>query len=193
MNEITAEIIAIGDEILIGQTVDTNSGWIGGELALIGIRTVRVRAIADDRAAILDALGTTTAHITLITGGLGPTKDDLTKHVLCEFFGTRLVRFPEVEQHIVDLFQRMGRSAADLPDGCTVLPNMRGTASGMWFDRDGRVFLSMPGVPFEMRGIMRDHGLAMLRERFRPPTIVHRTILTAGMGESQGARRIEAL
>jgi len=202
MNEITAEIIAIGDEILIGQTVDTNSGWIGGELALIGIRTVRVRAIADDRAAILDALGTTTAHITLITGGLGPTKDDLTKHVLCEFFGTRLVRFPEVEQHIVDLFQRMGRSAADLleanraqadlPDGCTVLPNMRGTASGMWFDRDGRVFLSMPGVPFEMRGIMRDHGLAMLRERFRPPTIVHRTILTAGMGESQVARRIEA-
>ena len=135
MKEVTAEIIAIGDEILIGQTVDTNSGWLGGELALIGIRTVRVRAIADDRSAILEALGSAVADIVLITGGLGPTRDDLTKQVLCEFFGTRLVHRPEVERHIEDLFLRMGRSAAevldanraqaDLPESCTILPNSR--------------------------------------------------------------------
>ncbi|HNI03782.1 MAG TPA: CinA family nicotinamide mononucleotide deamidase-related protein [Flavobacteriales bacterium] len=218
MKEVTAEIIAIGDEILIGQTVDTNSGWLGGELALIGIRTVRVRAIADDRSAILEALGSAVADIVLITGGLGPTRDDLTKQVLCEFFGTRLVHRPEVERHIEDLFLRMGRSAAevldanraqaDLPESCTILPNSRGTASGMWFQipllpetnggtttnegRPERVFLSMPGVPYEMRAIMGDHGLHKLRECFRPPAIVHRTILTAGMGESQVARLIEA-
>ncbi len=200
--EITAEILSIGDELLIGQTINTNAGWMGGELALAGIRMIRTRVIGDDRQEILEALRTSAADVMLITGGLGPTKDDITKHTLCEFFGTRLVRHADIEAHIVALFQRMGRPAhemlevnraqADLPESCTVLPNARGTASGMWFERDGRVFVSMPGVPYEMQGIMKDHLLGRLQAHFRPPVIVHRTILTAGLGESHLAQRIEA-
>lgn len=202
MKEITAEILSIGDELLIGQTINTNAGWMGGELALIGVRTVRTRVIGDDRKEILEALRTSVADVVLITGGLGPTKDDITKHTLCEYFGTRLIRRADVEAGIVDMFRRMGRpmvdmlevnrAQADLPEACTVLPNSRGTASGMWFERDDRVFVSMPGVPYEMRGIMADHVLPKLREHFRPPVIVHRTILTAGLGESHLAQRIEA-
>lgn len=202
MKEITAEIISIGDELLIGQTINTNAAWMGEQLGLIGIRPVRTRVIGDDKGAIMGSIATSTADAVLITGGLGPTKDDITKHTLCEVFGTTLVRRPEVEERIVDMFVRMGRRAedvqevnraqADLPESCTVVPNTRGTASGMWFEREGRVFLSMPGVPYEMKGIMTDHALAMLKERFEPPAIVHRTILTAGLGESLLAQRIEA-
>lgn len=199
--EITAECLSIGDELLIGQTVNTNAGWIGGELSLIGIRPVRTRVIGDDTAEILEALATSVADVVLITGGLGPTKDDITKHTLCEYFGTRLVRHKEIEQHIVDLFVRMGRAPddvlevnraqADLPERCTVLPNSRGTASGMWFEDKGRVFISMPGVPYEMKGIMQEHVLPELRRHFNPPVIIHRTVLTAGLGESHLAKRIE--
>lgn len=202
MNEVTAEILSIGDELLIGQTINTNAGWMGAELALIGIRTVRTRVVGDDREAILDALNTSTADVVLITGGLGPTKDDITKHILCAWFNTRLVRHADIEARIVELFVSMGRRSedvlevnraqADLPEACTVLPNTRGTASGMWFEREGRVFVSLPGVPYEMRGIMADHVLPKLREHFKPPVIVHRTILTAGLGESHLAQRIEA-
>ncbi|MFT3885545.1 MAG: competence/damage-inducible protein A [Flavobacteriales bacterium] len=198
--EVTAEIISIGDELLIGQTINTNAAWMGEQLGLIGIRPLRTRVIGDDRAEIIEALRTAACDVVLLTGGLGPTKDDITKHTLCGFFGTRLMRRPEVEARIVDLFTRMGRdpkdvmevnrAQADLPESCTVVPNERGTASGMWFDRDGRVFVSMPGVPFEMKGLMSDHVLPMLRERFTPPVIVHRTLLTTGLGESQLAERI---
>jgi nicotinamide-nucleotide amidase len=199
--EVTAECLCIGDELLIGQTINTNAGWLGGELGLIGIRAIRTRVIGDDKAEILEALKTCAADVVLITGGLGPTKDDITKHTLCEYFNTRLVRHAAIEQHIEDLFARMGRSAkdllevnraqADLPEACTVIPNSHGTASGMWFERDGRVLVSMPGVPYEMKGIMREHVLSMLQRRFSPPVIVHRTILTAGLGESHLANRIE--
>ncbi len=199
--EITAECLSIGDELLIGQTVNTNAGWIGEQLSLIGIRPVRTRVIGDDRSEILEALRTCVADVVLITGGLGPTKDDITKHTLCDFFGTPLVRDPAIEQHIVRMFVSMGRDAkdiqevnraqADLPEGCRVVPNSRGTASGMWFEREGRVYMSMPGVPYEMKGIMSEHVLAQLHERFRPPAIVHRTLLTAGLGESLLAQRIE--
>lgn len=201
-HEVTAEVLCIGDELLIGQTVNTNAAWLGEQLSLIGIRPVRTRVIGDDRRTILDALGSCLADAVLITGGLGPTKDDITKHTLCTYFGTALERRKDVEERIVGLFLSMGRrlediqevnrAQADLPAGCTVLPNTRGTASGMWFERDGRVFISMPGVPYEMKGIMKDHGLRMLQERFRPPVIVHRTVLTAGLGESLLAERIEA-
>lgn len=200
--EVTAEVLSIGDELLIGQTVNTNAAWIGEQLSLIGIRPVRTRVIGDDRQAILEALATSVADAVLITGGLGPTKDDITKHTLCTYFGTHLERRSDVEERIVGLFLSMGRrlediqevnrAQADLPKGCTVLPNTRGTASGMWFERDGRVFLSMPGVPYEMKGILMDNGLRMLQERFAPPAIVHRTVLTAGLGESLLAQRIEA-
>ncbi|MCB0765089.1 MAG: CinA family nicotinamide mononucleotide deamidase-related protein, partial [Flavobacteriales bacterium] len=198
-----------GDELLIGQTVNTNAGWMGEQLGLVGIRTRRVRVIADDAPEIMDALASATCDVVLITGGLGPTKDDITKHTLCQFFGTALVRVPEVEARIESLFLRMGRdpkdilevnrAQADLPMSCTVIPNDRGTASGMWFDRPdpggngpGQVFVSMPGVPYEMKAMMNSTVIPALQERFLPPTIVHRTILTTGLGESQLAQRIEA-
>jgi nicotinamide-nucleotide amidase len=198
--EVTAEVLSIGDELLIGQTINTNAAWLGAQLSLIGIRPIASRTIGDDREQILEALAATTANVVLLTGGLGPTKDDITKHTLCTFFNTPLQRRPEVEKHIEDLFLKMGRdpatlqevnrAQADLPVACTVVPNAYGTASGMWFEREGRVFISMPGVPYEMKGIMVDNGLRMLKSHFRPPTIVHRTLLTAGLGESLLAERI---
>ncbi|MCB0790811.1 MAG: competence/damage-inducible protein A [Flavobacteriales bacterium] len=197
--EITAELISIGDELLIGQTINTNAGWIGAELSSIGIRTKRVQTIADDAAAITSALDDTTSDIVLITGGLGPTKDDITKHTLCTYFDTRLVRHPDIEARIVAFFEQLGRdplesnrAQADLPETCEVVPNERGTASGMWFAKGERVFVSMPGVPYEMKAMMRQEVLPRLRERFRPPTIIHRTLLTTGLGESHLAERIAA-
>ena len=195
-HEITATILSIGDELLIGQTINTNAGWMGEQLSLIGIRAKRVLTIGDDRQEILDALAEAETDVVLITGGLGPTKDDITKHTLCTFFGTKLVRHPEIEAHIASFFESIGREAlevnraqADLPESCTVVPNVRGTASGMWFDRDGKVFVSMPGVPYEMKTMMEHHVLPMLVKRFEPPTIVHRTMLTTGLGESHLAQR----
>lgn len=200
--EVTAECLCIGDELLIGQTLNTNAAWMGQKLGLAGIRPILTRVVGDDKEVILDALRTASADIVLITGGLGPTKDDITKHTLCAFFGTHLVRNEEAEARVVKLFTRMGRdpkevkeadlAQAQLPEGCLVLPNELGTASGMWFEREGRVYVSMPGVPYEMRGIMRAPVLPMLRERFKPPTIVHRTVKTTGMGETQLAERIAA-
>lgn len=200
--EITAEIISIGDELLIGQTLNTNAGWMGEQLGLVGIRPKRVRVIGDDKQEILDVLSNSTCDVVLITGGLGPTKDDITKHTLCEFFGTRLVRHADVEDRIMEMYLRMGRdpegvlevnrAQADLPESCTVIPNDRGTASGMWFARHGRVYVSMPGVPYEMKAMMMATVLPKLCEHFAPPSIVHRTILTTGLGESHLAQRIEA-
>lgn len=199
MNEVTAEVISIGDELLIGQTINTNAGWMGEQLSLIGIRPVLVRTIADDQRAITGALASATADVVLITGGLGPTKDDITKHTLCAFFGTRLVRHPHIEARIAAFFHSIGReplevnlAQADLPEACTVVPNDRGTASGMWFTRGRRVFVSMPGVPYEMKAMMEKHVLPELRRAFNPPTIVHRTVLTTGLGESHLAQRIAA-
>ncbi|MBL8002492.1 MAG: competence/damage-inducible protein A [Flavobacteriales bacterium] len=196
--EITAEVISIGDELLIGQTINTNAGWMGERLGLIGIRPKLVRTIGDDRSEIIEALSTASCDVVLITGGLGPTKDDITKHTLCEHFGTRLVRHPAIEARIEAFFRSIGReplevnrAQADLPEACTVIANDRGTASGMWFERDGRVFVSMPGVPYEMKAMMEREVLPRLEERFRPPAIVHRTILTTGLGESHLAQRIE--
>jgi nicotinamide-nucleotide amidase len=204
--EITATILSIGDELLIGQTVNTNAAWMGEQLSLVGIRPVRVLVIGDDSQVILDTLSAITTDVVLITGGLGPTKDDITKHTLCTFFGTRLVRHADIEARIVSFFEHIGRdpldvnrAQADLPESCVVIPNDRGTASGMWFDRvvpdvDGapreQVFVSMPGVPYEMRAMMEQHVLPKLVRHFDPPVIVHRTILTTGLGESHLAQRI---
>lgn len=196
--EITAEVISIGDELLIGQTINTNAGWMGEKLGLIGIRPKLVRTIGDDRHEILQALSTATCNVVLTTGGLGPTKDDITKHTLCTFFNTKLVRHPDIEVRIAAFFESIGREAlevnraqADLPEACTVIANDRGTASGMWFERDSKVYVSMPGVPYEMKAMMEREVLPRLQERFRPPAIVHRTILTTGLGESHLAQRIE--
>lgn len=198
----TAEIITIGDEILIGQIVDTNSVFISKALNEIGISVYQITSIQDDKAHILEALeeAKSKADIVLITGGLGPTKDDITKHTLCEFFEDELVRNDEVLQHIEELFAKyvttspiseMNRMQALVPSKAQILMNEYGTAPGMWMEKEQTVFISMPGVPYEMRGIMNGHVIPKLQKEFERPFIYHKTILTYGMGESSIAMKIE--
>ena len=189
-----AELITIGDEILIGQTIDTNSAWMGRELNALGIQVSQITSIKDERNAIRSAIlaaEKSAAKIILITGGLGPTKDDITKHVLCEYFETELVRNEEVLAKIQAFFKSRGREMlesnnmqADLPKACTVLLNDMGTASGMWFEKGDTIFVSMPGVPYEMKHLMSDRVLPKILERFELPAIFHKTIMTEGIGES---------
>ena len=189
-----AELITIGDEILIGQTIDTNSAWMGKELNALGIQVSQITSIKDERNAIRSAIlaaEKSAAKIILITGGLGPTKDDITKHVLCEYFETELVRNEEVLAKIQAFFKSRGREMlesnnmqADLPKACTVLLNDMGTASGMWFEKGDTIFVSMPGVPYEMKHLMSDRVLPKILERFELPAIFHKTIMTEGIGES---------
>lgn len=195
-----AEIITIGDELLIGQVVDTNSAWMAEQLNLIGIRVVQISSIADRREQILTTLkeASSRAEIILISGGLGPTRDDITKNTLCEYFGTRLVFNQEAFDNIVRLFGVRGytitpvnRAQAELPESCTPLQNVNGTAAGMWFEEKGTIYVSMPGVPFELQGLMTDHVLPRLA-KINGQKIIHRTILTHGVGESFLAAKIEA-
>lgn len=188
-----AELITIGDEILIGQTIDTNSAWMAKELNAIGISIKQIRSIKDERTAILDALHTVPSdcQLVLITGGLGPTKDDITKEVLCEFFETRLIRNEEVLERIDSYFKQRGRPIldsnrrqADLPENATVLNNLLGTASGMLFEKNNKIFISMPGVPYEMKGIVLNEVLPRIKESFQLPVVYHKTIMTEGIGES---------
>lgn len=192
-----AEVITIGDELLIGQTVDTNSAWIGEHMALLGIPLVRITSVADSREAIIAALDNSTANVVLITGGLGPTRDDITKSVLCEYFNTTLVRNKEVVDRIEAFFairnhkvRDVNYRQADLPETCEVLPNKHGTASGMWFSENNRVFVSMPGVPYEMKGIMLNEVMPRLTKHLNPEPVVHQTVLTTGVGESTLAEMI---
>ena len=200
------EVVSIGDELLIGQTVNTNAAWMGRALEAEGWHVGRCQVIPDTREAILEALrgAESRAELVLLTGGLGPTRDDITKHVLCEHNGTELVRHSDIEDRIVAWFGRRGREVlqvnrdqALLPASCTVLDNPLGTASGMWFDRDGGVTVSMPGVPYEMEHIMEHGVIPGMRDRLasagRRPKREHRSILTMGTGESQLAARIEDL
>ncbi|MEO8762280.1 MAG: competence/damage-inducible protein A [Bacteroidia bacterium] len=188
-----AEIITIGDEILIGQIVDTNSAWLGTELSNLGITVKQITSVSDDKQHILEALALAEkrADIIIMTGGLGPTKDDITKHTLCEYFKTTMVVNQEVLKHVTDFFAKRNRpmlevnnKQAEVPINCEVLFNNHGTAPGMWFNHNGKVFISMPGVPFEMKGIMMDYGFDKLKQTFTLPFIYHRTILTQGIGES---------
>ncbi|MGE7774652.1 CinA family nicotinamide mononucleotide deamidase-related protein [Chitinophaga sp. NPDC101104] len=199
MNRIRASIITIGDELLIGQTVDTNSAWMGTHLNDAGIWVQRRVAVGDDRQAILSALEEESAKssIVLITGGLGPTADDITKPVLLEYFGGKMVQDEGTLRHVMAIFERNGlpvleRNVAQalVPDSCTVLPNARGTAPGMWFEKNDCIFVSMPGVPHEMKGIMEDEVIPRLQERFETPALLHHTLITSGMGESFVAERI---
>ncbi len=189
-----AEIITIGDELLIGQTIDTNSAWIGTELSLAGFDIQRKISIHDNTIDILkaltDVLGKT--DVVIITGGLGPTSDDITKAALCEFFNTRLVMNNEVLTMIEKMMTRRNfpmnennRKQADVPETCTVLTNAAGTAPGMWFEKNGTIFISMPGVPYEMKYIMGEHVLPMLKKRFTSQVIIHRNIMTYGTSEAQ--------
>lgn len=187
------EIITIGDEILIGQIVDTNSAWMGQELNLIGASVVRITTISDSLDIIKSSIKSAEqrADVVLITGGLGPTKDDVTKKALAEYFNCGFTFYPEIAEHISRLFARFGkeiteinRLQAELPSACKPLQNDQGTAPGMWFETSDTVFVSMPGVPYEMKGIMRQHVLPLIAKKFSAPTILHKTILTMGMGES---------
>lgn len=193
------EIVTIGDEILIGQVVDTNSAWIGQQLNSIGASVQRITSISDDLEAIKGAIAeaATRANVVLLTGGLGPTNDDITKVALCQHFNCGTVFHGEVLDHIEQLFRRFGRTVSEvnrqqaaLPEVCEPLHNAMGTAPGMWFDTGETVIVSMPGVPYEMKSIMADEVLPRLVKRFNAPTILHRTVLTMGMGESWLAERI---
>ena len=194
------EIITIGDEILIGQIVDTNSAWMGQQLNLHGIELYQVTSVHDDHDHIIKALANAEKEVdlVLITGGLGPTKDDITKNSLCEYFGTELIYHPEVFEHVQTLLSsrnvtinQLNREQALLPASCTVLHNSAGTASGMWFERNGTIFVSMPGVPFEMEAIMTEEVFPRLTKLGIMQSIVHKTILTYGLPESMLAEKIE--
>jgi nicotinamide-nucleotide amidase len=195
-----AEIITIGDEILIGQIVDTNSAWMGQQLNLHGIEVYQVTSVHDDHNHILKAFSNAerNADLVLITGGLGPTKDDITKKCLCEYFATELVFYPEVLEHVKTLLSsrnveinQLNRDQALLPASCTVLHNPVGTAAGMWFEKNGTIFISMPGVPFEMEAIMIGEVFPRLIKLGIMQSIVHKTILTLGLPESMLAEKIE--
>ena len=194
-----ASIITIGDELLIGQTIDTNSAWMAQELNRIGIWVQRRVAVGDRWEDIWKALDEEAAHsrIILITGGLGPTADDITKPLLCQYFGGKMVTDPQAEANVRHIFEMLKRPMldrnlrqADVPDVCTVIQNKRGTAPGMWFEKNDRIFVSMPGVPHEMKGMMTHDVIPKLLERFDVSPVLHRTLLTAGIGESFLAERI---
>ncbi len=196
-----AEIITIGDEILIGQIVDTNSAYISKELNKIGIQVYQITSVQDDREHILKALSNAknNADLVLVTGGLGPTKDDITKQVFCEFFDDSLVENATVLDNIKQLFtSRLGRDPlpanllqALVPSKAIVLPNLHGTAPGMWLEKYDTVFVSMPGVPYEMKHLIQDEVLKRVIKKFERPFIYHKTLLTYGKGESQVAHIIE--
>ncbi len=189
-----AEIITIGDELLIGQTIDTNSAWMGAELSGIGFEVIKITSISDKKDQIISTLrekvGIT--DVVLITGGLGPTSDDITKQTLCDFFKTRLVFnegvFHEIEKMLLRRnfpVNENNRRQAEVPESCRVLSNATGTAPGMWFEKDGTIFISMPGVPYEMKHIMTEHVIPELKNRFHSQHIIHRNIMTYGTFEAK--------
>lgn len=193
MATVTAEIIAIGDELLYGQIMDTNSHWISQELDAIGVRVVRKTTVGDNRNDILAAFEAASqrAHLILITGGLGPTQDDLTKPLLAEYFGCEIVEVPEAVAAVSQYFTRRGREMTPLnilqghlPSCCTYVPNEVGTAPGMWFEQKGCYWMSMPGVPHEMKKLIKDFVLPKLSTVFELPVIYHKLIKTVGIGES---------
>ncbi|CAL2101892.1 CinA-like protein [Tenacibaculum sp. 190130A14a] len=196
-----AEIITIGDEILIGQIIDTNSKWIAKELNKIGVSVHQISSIQDEKQHILKALNEaeSRADIVIVTGGLGPTKDDITKKTIAEYFEDPIVvEYPEVIENIKHLFKKVNhpfnevqRYQAQLPSKATLLMNRLGTAPGMWFYENNTVFVSLPGVPYEMKGLMTDSVLPKLQEQFQLPFIIHKTVMTVGKGESVIAEQIE--
>jgi len=197
-----AEIITIGDEILIGQIVDTNSAFIARHLNSAGIRVKQISSVSDDREHILTALAEASkrADIILITGGLGPTKDDITKKTLAAYFGVGLIENKDALENVQRIFKRLRGNDAELldvnkqqalvPENCEIILNKNGTAPGMWFNHDGKIYVSMPGVPFEMMYMIEEEVIPKLKSTLKLPFIIHKTILTAGEGESYLANRI---
>lgn len=190
---VKATIITIGDELLIGQVIDTNSAWIAKKLNEAGIWLHRRVSIGDVKEQITETLKEESKHtdIIIITGGLGPTADDITKPVLCEYFGGKLVTDNKVLEHIQSIFEKRklpfterNAKQAELPDVCTVLHNPVGTAPGMLFEKNNKLYFSLPGVPMEMQVIMEDHVLPILKKKTTDSVILHRTLVTSGIGES---------
>ncbi|HCE58003.1 MAG TPA: competence/damage-inducible protein A [Prolixibacteraceae bacterium] len=195
-----AEIITIGDEILIGQIVDTNSAWIAEQFNIHGIEIYQITSVHDSREHILEALKNAAEKVDLVimTGGLGPTKDDITKKTLCEFFGSELVLHEPTLEHIKNRFvkrnidiNKLNRDQALVPDNCTVLYNQLGTAPGLWFESNNTIFVSLPGVPFEMKYLVENEVLPRLVKTGKTRAIYHKTILTQGIPESMLAMKIE--
>jgi nicotinamide-nucleotide amidase len=193
-------IVTIGDEILIGQTVDTNSAWIGQQLNGIGAKVHEIISVSDNADHIKDGLkrAAMQSEIVIITGGLGPTKDDITKKTLCEYFGVGEVFHEDIFEKLRILFEKRGlavleinKKQALLPTNCTVVPNDRGTAPGMWFDEAGVVYVSMPGVPYEMKHMLTNHVLPKLAAQFKFPHIIHRNLMLCGIGESSAAKMLD--
>ncbi len=196
-----AAIITIGDEILIGQIVDTNSGFIAKSLDKIGVDIHEMISISDNKNHILETFAKlqNQVDLVLITGGLGPTKDDITKHTFCEYFEDQLVRNEEVEKHVIELIEKaMNRPASQINKDqalvlskCIVLHNAVGTAPGMWMKKENTVYISLPGVPYEMKYIVENGIIPKIVQEYKRPYIIHKTILTYGQGESLVAERIE--
>ena len=196
-----AEIITIGDEILIGQIIDTNSAFIAKQLNKIGVEVYQISSIQDEKTHILNAFNeaSSRSNIVIITGGLGPTKDDITKHTFCEYFNDELVLDESVLAHVQDIFTKYvstpilesNKSQAWIPSQAIPLHNEYGTAPGMWFEKNDVVYISMPGVPYEMKAILTQQALPRLQDRFQTPYIIHKTVLTYGLGESAIADKIE--
>ena len=196
-----ATIVTIGDEILIGQIVDTNSGFIAKSLDKIGVEIHEMISISDNKNHILETFSKLQNQVDLviITGGLGPTKDDITKHTFCEYFDDKLVRNEAVEKHVIDLIERamkrpasqMNKDQALVPSKCIVLHNQVGTAPGMWMKKENTVYISLPGVPYEMKYIVENEIIPKIIREYERPYIIHKTIMTYGQGESLVAERIE--
>ena len=196
-----ATIVTIGDEILIGQIVDTNSGFIAKSLDKIGVEIHEMISISDNKKHILETFSKlqNLVDLVIITGGLGPTKDDITKHTFCEYFDDILIRNEAVEKHVIDLIERamkrpasqMNKDQALVPSKCIVLHNQVGTAPGMWMKKENTVYISLPGVPYEMKYILENEIIPKIVKEYERPYIIHKTIMTYGQGESLVAERIE--
>lgn len=194
-----AEIINIGDELLIGQVVNTNASWMAEQLNLNGIEVVQITVVSDTVESIKASLDSAckNADLVILTGGLGPTKDDITKQVLCDYFNTNLIFNEEAHQQLKEFFalrnlklSERNRHQAMLPENCIPLKNIHGTAPGMWFEHQKTIIVSLPGVPFEMKSLLKDHILARIKQNFETKHIIKRTLLTQGIGESDLADRI---
>ncbi len=196
-----ATILTIGDEILIGQITDTNSGFIAKSLDKIGVEITEMISISDNKKHILDTFASlqNKVDLVIITGGLGPTKDDITKHTICEYFEDQLIQDDSVLEHVTQLIEQfykrpisqLNKDQALVPSKCTVLPNTMGTAPGMWIKKENTVFISLPGVPYEMKYLLENEIIPKIVREYERPYIIHKTILTYGMGESLIAEKIE--
>jgi len=199
MKDVNAELISIGDELLIGQVINTNASWMAGELNNNGIKVIRITTVSDTSNDIKEAIAQAEnrAEIILLTGGLGPTKDDITKHVLAEYFDSRMIFHEPTYKQVCAIFAArkfkvtdVNKKQAEIPEVCTPLFNQHGTAPGMWFEKKNMVLVSMPGVPFEMKALLKDQIIPRLQSKFKLSFIYHKTIMTTGLGESMLAEKI---